>query len=174
MPRPRRYDAALRRHLLDVSSEAISRSGPDGISLRRVAADAGTTTAAVYALFGGREQLIDAVAAEGFTRFGTHLDAVTRTSDARADLLALGLAYRTSALADPHFYQVMFGLHLILGFLLVVPMVVFGCVHIVNARNRPNRRAVRVGYALFAASIAVLITGIALPRIDLFQFKNIG
>lgn len=73
-----------------------------------------------------------------------------------------------------YFYQVMFGLHLLLGFLLVVPLVVFGCIHITHARNRPNRRAVRVGYALFAASLAVLVTGIALTRIDLFQFKNIG
>lgn len=109
MARPRRYDTDLRRRLLDVSSEAISRRGPDGISLRVVAAAAGTSTAAVYALFGGREELIEAVAAEGFARFGAHLDAVAHTDDAGADLLALGLAYRTSALADPHFYQVMFG-----------------------------------------------------------------
>lgn len=108
MPRPRRYDEELRRRLLEVSSEAISKQGPQGASLRTIAGAAGTTTAAIYALFGGREQLIEAVAAEGFTRFGAHLDATPRTADPAADLLTLGLAYRTSALADPHFYRVMF------------------------------------------------------------------
>ncbi|HLS13977.1 MAG TPA: TetR/AcrR family transcriptional regulator [Beutenbergiaceae bacterium] len=108
MPRPRRYDEELRRRLLEVASEAISKQGPQGVSLRAIAGRAGTTTAAVYALFGGREQLIEAVAAEGFTRFGAHLDATPRTADPSADLLTLGLTYRTSALADPHFYRVMF------------------------------------------------------------------
>ena len=55
-----------------------------------------------------------------------------------------------------YFYQLMFGLHLGLGFLLLVPFVVFGLIHLKNSRNRPNRRAVRVGYALFFAGIAVL------------------
>src|SRR6266403_7422 len=45
-----------------------------------------------------------------------------------------------------YFYQFMFLGHLVLGLLLVVPFVVFGAIHIINARNRPNRRAVRVGY----------------------------
>jgi len=110
MPPRRRHDAALRRRLLEVGSEVISRHGADGLSLRTLAAEAGTTTAAVYTLFGSRRQLIEAVAAEGFERFGKHLDAVARTGDAAADLFSLGLAYRASALADPHFYRVMFGL----------------------------------------------------------------
>lgn len=109
MPPRLRHDDALRRRLLEVGSEAISRHGPGGLSLRAIAAQAGTTTAAVYTLFGGREQLIGAVATEGFERFGTHLATVARTADATADLLALGVAYRASALADPHFYRVMFG-----------------------------------------------------------------
>src|SRR5713101_8261819 len=42
------------------------------------------------------------------------------------------------------FYMVMFGTHLALGLLLVLPIVIFGLLHIKNAHNRPNRRAVRV------------------------------
>ena len=72
------------------------------------------------------------------------------------------------------FYLVMFGSHLGLGFLLVVPVVLFGIFHIINAHGRTNRRAVKVGYLLFAASLIVLLTGVLLTRIDLFQFKNIG
>lgn len=82
--------------------------------------------------------------------------------------------------ADPNstyqnwFYMVMFGTHLALGLLAVLPIVVFGIIHMKNAHNRPNRRAVRVGYLLFATSLVVLITGLLLMRVDIFQFKNVG
>lgn len=73
-----------------------------------------------------------------------------------------------------YFYQLMFLAHLVLGLVLVLPFVVFGFIHMANAWNRPNRRAVRVGYALFTMGLAVLISGIALTRVDLFGFKNVG
>src|SRR5215510_12933773 len=38
------------------------------------------------------------------------------------------------------FYMVMFGTHLALGLLIVLPIVIFGIIHIKNAHNRPNRR----------------------------------
>lgn len=72
------------------------------------------------------------------------------------------------------FYMVMFGTHLGLGFLLLLPVVLFGIVHAVNAHGRPNRRAVKIGYLLFVVSLVVLITGVLLTRIDIFQFKNVG
>jgi tetratricopeptide (TPR) repeat protein len=72
------------------------------------------------------------------------------------------------------FYMVMFGTHLGLGLLLLLPVVIFGLLHLKNAYNRPNRRAVKVGYLLFATSLVVLITGLLLTRLDVFQFKNLG
>lgn len=108
MPRPRLYDDALRSRLLEVTSRVISADGENAVTVRGVAAQCDTTTSAVYALFGSREALVAAVTDEGFRRFGTYLAAVPRTDDAVADLAALGLAYRDSALADPHFYRVMF------------------------------------------------------------------
>ncbi len=82
--------------------------------------------------------------------------------------------------ADPNttyqswFYMVMFGTHLGLGLLLILPVVIFGVIHMINSHNRPNRRAVMVGYLLFATSLVVLITGLLLTRADVFQFKNLG
>lgn len=73
-----------------------------------------------------------------------------------------------------YFYQYMFLAHLVLGLLLVVPFVVFGALHIRNAHDRPNRRAVKVGYLLFGTSLVALVTGLLLTRIDIFQFKNVG
>lgn len=77
-----------------------------------------------------------------------------------------GLTYQN------YFYQVMFLLHLALGLLLVVPFLAFGIIHLVTARNRRNRRAVSVGYALFIASIVVLASGLALMRIGSFDLKQ--
>src|SRR6185436_17414452 len=39
-----------------------------------------------------------------------------------------------------YFYMLMFGAHLVLGLLFVLPVVLFGIVHIKNAHDRPNRR----------------------------------
>jgi tetratricopeptide (TPR) repeat protein len=72
------------------------------------------------------------------------------------------------------FYMVMFGTHLGLGLLIVLPVVVFGIIHLKNSYDRPNRRAVRVGYLLFFTSLVVLVTGLLLTRIDIFSIKNIG
>ncbi len=72
------------------------------------------------------------------------------------------------------FYMVMFGGHLALGLLLVVPVIVFGLIHMKSSYARPNRRAVKVGYLLFGAALLVLLTGVLLTRVDIFQFKNLG
>lgn len=108
MARPRLHDDALRTRLLEVASRTVAEGGEAALTVRSVAAATGTSASAVYALFGSRDGLVAAVSAEGFRRFAAHLAAVPRTDDALADLLGLGLAYRASALDDPHFYRVMF------------------------------------------------------------------
>ncbi len=70
-----------------------------------------------------------------------------------------------------YFYQAMFLVHLVLGLLLIVPFVAFGLIHMVGSRTRRNRRAIRIGYALFAASILVLLTGLLLMRVGPFELK---
>ena len=62
------------------------------------------------------------------------------------------------------FYQYMFLAHLVLGLLLIVPFLVFAVVHLRNTWRRKNRHAVRMGYALFAAGLILLATGLLLTR----------
>ena len=50
------------------------------------------------------------------------------------------------------FYLIMFLLHIVLGLLLILPFLVFGIAHLLVARHRRNRRAVKLGYALFCVS----------------------
>jgi hypothetical protein len=76
----------------------------------------------------------------------------------------LGLA--TGETHENWFYLVMFMAHLVLGLVLIVPMVVFGIVHMGKGRRHPNKRAAKVGYGLFITALLVLITGIVLMRID--------
>lgn len=108
MARPRSHDDTLRATLVELASRAVAEGGSRALSLRVVAAEAGTTTAAIYTLFGGRAGLVRAVVDEGFRRFAHHLAGVPRTGDPAADLIALGIAYRDNALDNPHFYRVMF------------------------------------------------------------------
>jgi AcrR family transcriptional regulator len=107
--RPKLHDAALRIRLLDTAAALLTTEGPDALSLRRLAAEAGTSTSAVYALFGGKPGILRGLFVEAFTRFGAHLHKVTPSDDPLTDLLGLGHAYRASALADPNLYAVMFG-----------------------------------------------------------------
>jgi AcrR family transcriptional regulator len=109
VPRPKLHDDALRIRLLETAGALLTSEGPGALSLRRLAAAAGTSTSAVYALFGGKPGLMRALYLEAFSRFGEYQDTVAPSEDPLADLLALGRAYRASARADPHFYAVMFG-----------------------------------------------------------------
>ncbi len=71
-----------------------------------------------------------------------------------------------------YFYQFMFLGHLVLGLLLIGPLVVFGTLHMLYAKDRRNRRAVKVGYVLFSVSIVVLVTGLLLMRISGLELKQ--
>ncbi len=109
MPRPKVHDDALRVRLLERASHTLSANGLRALSLRRLASDVGTSTTAVYSLFGGKPELLTAVFDEAFGRFGAHLAAATPSDDPFEDLVRLGVAYGPCARPDPHFYEVMFG-----------------------------------------------------------------
>ncbi len=64
------------------------------------------------------------------------------------------------------FYMNMFLVHLLLGAVIVVPVIVYGIAHIRNTWNMPNRRAVAVGYGLFAVALVLLGSGIVLTRLE--------
>lgn len=71
-----------------------------------------------------------------------------------------------------YFYQLMFLGHLVLGLLVIVPLVAFGTKHMLYAKDRRNRRAVKVGYVLFVVSITVLVSGLLLMRIGAFDLRQ--
>lgn len=103
MARPTTYDEDLRRRLLDATADQVDRNGPERASLREIARAAGTSTSAVYALFGGKEDLLAAVVADAFASF-----AAAQAQAAPGGLRTLGEAYRAWALEHPALYRLMF------------------------------------------------------------------
>lgn len=102
--RPVVHTDSLRQDLLAVTADLVDREGPARVTLRDVAAAAGTSTTAVYSLFGGKSQLLTAVVDEGFRSFGN-----SQAQAASGGLQGLGFAYRQWALAHPALYRLMFG-----------------------------------------------------------------
>ena len=93
MAAPRRYDDELRADVLAAAAEALSRGGEASVSIRTVAAVAGTTTAGVYALFGSRDRLIAEVVASEIDGFRDRIARSPRHADPLEDFFALCHAY---------------------------------------------------------------------------------
>ena len=82
------------------------------------------------------------------------------------------LQFFSGQVYETHFYQLMFLMHLGLGILLIAPVVAFGLLHWWRARNRRNRRAVKIGYALLAIATIILVSGVLLTRIGSFAIVD--
>src|SRR6478752_6240769 len=87
MGRPRRHDAATAEALLDAAERIVAADGPDALSMRRVAEEAGTTTRAVYSLFESKEGLLVALGNRAFEMLGSWINAYPRTDDPAADVV---------------------------------------------------------------------------------------
>jgi AcrR family transcriptional regulator len=104
MARPVIHNDSLRQELLAVTAELVDRDGPAKVTLRDVASAAGTSTTAVYSLFGGKSQLLTAVVDHGFASFRD-----SQVAAAPGGLQELGVAYRAWALEHRALYRLMFG-----------------------------------------------------------------
>jgi AcrR family transcriptional regulator len=102
--RPREHDVTTRERLLAAAARLSADEGWEAVSVRRVAEQAGTTTRAVYSLFGSKQGLEEALHTAMFERLRELLRQAPRTDDPRADLLALRHAYRAWATERPERY----------------------------------------------------------------------
>ncbi|SDJ06321.1 transcriptional regulator, TetR family [Frankineae bacterium MT45] len=99
-----------RERLLTAALRLLADEGPQALQARRVAAEIGASTMAVYTYFGGMTQLLEAVAVQGFVTFGAGLGGVPANDDSLVHLFSIALAYRDFALKNPNLYRLMFGL----------------------------------------------------------------
>ncbi|MEU0571644.1 TetR/AcrR family transcriptional regulator [Nonomuraea sp. NPDC005983] len=98
----------LRSKLLDVAVNLLVSEGPESLTMRRIATEAGYTTTVIYTMFGNREGLAEALYLEGFERFRRFLESVPQRRDPFEYLTALGPAYRQACLSEPGYYSLMF------------------------------------------------------------------
>lgn len=99
-----------REALLVAAAGLLERGGPSALQARKLAAEIGASTMAVYTHFGGLPGLIETLVRDGFTRLAARLAAVPRTERPAVDLMRKVLAYRDFAIVEPHLYRLMFGM----------------------------------------------------------------
>jgi AcrR family transcriptional regulator len=105
--RGRTPSADVERELLAAAEAVLIREGPGGLTVRAVATEAGIAPMGVYNRLGGKDGLVAALLIRGFDRLRAACDA-TEGPDATARFFDAGRRYREFALANPHFYAIMF------------------------------------------------------------------
>jgi AcrR family transcriptional regulator len=108
--RPREHDEATRTALIAATERLVARGGAAAVSVRAVADEAGTTTRAVYSLFGSKDGLlVDAVARSAFEFLYTEIDQLEETDDPARDLVDVGVrVVRRLVLEHPGLYRIAF------------------------------------------------------------------
>lgn len=96
--------------LIKATIKLLATEGPSAVKARAVAAEAGMSTMVVYSHFGGVPELVNAVIDHGFHQLEDAFAQLPITEDPIADLFTMALTTLTSARANPHLYDAMFGL----------------------------------------------------------------
>jgi AcrR family transcriptional regulator len=110
MGRPRQHDEHTRAALRAAAERLVAEGGVAAFSVRAVADEVGTTTRAVYSLFGsGDGLLVDALAQGAFDFLAEGIDELVETDDPEADLIAVGVpVFRSLVLEHPALYRIAF------------------------------------------------------------------
>jgi len=104
--RPKEHDQHTAAALLAAGEREVQENGLQALSVRRVAADAGTTTRAVYSLFGSKDGLIVALAAHAYELLRAGLEELPETTDPQGDLVEAGLVFRRFAADHPSLFSI--------------------------------------------------------------------
>lgn len=97
--------------MLLAAEHLAERDGLEGISLRRLAADTGLTTRAVYSTFGSKDGLVDALGARAFDWLFDEIKRFPRTADPAHDLVEIAVnIFRRLAVEHPVIFALAFAL----------------------------------------------------------------
>jgi len=109
MGRPREHGPGTRAALLETATALLASEGADAVTVRRVATETGTTTRAVYSLFGGKDGMLRALFREVTETMRRHHLAVPARDDPAAEIAELAAAYRAAAREHPSLYTYYLG-----------------------------------------------------------------
>ena len=103
------YDDSLRRGILDEATRRLRDAPPETLGLRPLAASQGTSTTAIYTMFGGKAGLLAAVAHEADSQLAAALRDAQRHDSVEGDVRSLCRAYRLWALENQGLYGLVVG-----------------------------------------------------------------
>jgi AcrR family transcriptional regulator len=106
MGRPREHDESTAAALLEAAERTVEAAGVQAVSVRGVARDVGTTTRAVYSLFGSKDGLVVALGARAYELLGAAVAALPESDDPAQDLVDAGLVFRRFAREHPALFAV--------------------------------------------------------------------
>lgn len=99
----------LSRALVAAGRRILEAEGPDALSLRAVAREAGVSPAAPYHHFKDKGELLAAVAAEGWNELSAAIAAArAREPDPALAITEIGVAYVVFARRNPALYRIMY------------------------------------------------------------------
>ncbi len=106
MGRPKEHDEQTALALLDAAERLVAADGLEALSVRRVARQVGTTTRAVYSLFGSKDGMVIALGVRAFDLLWAAIDSSPTTADPAADLVEAGVGvFRRFALEHPALFR---------------------------------------------------------------------
>lgn len=108
-PSHAQYDDTLRQGILDEALHRLRDGGPENLGLRPLAASQGTSTTAIYTMFGGKAGLLAAVAHEADRQLAEELRGSLRHDSVEGDMRSLCRAYRLWALENEGLYGLVVG-----------------------------------------------------------------
>jgi AcrR family transcriptional regulator len=97
----------LRRALILAAERILEREGPQALSLRAVAREAGVSPAAPYHHFKDKSDLLNAISEAGFQGLSEHIRAAVEADNGQK-MTTIGVAYVKFARANPALYRVMY------------------------------------------------------------------
>ena len=105
---PKAVEQTLREKVIKAAVKYVADNGPDGLSFRQIAADAGVSHQAPYHHFGDRSAIFGEIALEGFRKFAVVMGAPARADEDAENCVRLCERYVDFAIANKGHFRVMF------------------------------------------------------------------
>ena len=94
----------FRERLCDVAEQMFASHGPDGVTMRQLAAELGVSSMTPYRYFKDKDAILAAVRRRAFTKFAAAMEEATKAAGGGQP----GEAYLDFALKNPSAYRMMF------------------------------------------------------------------
>jgi len=105
---PKAIEQTLREKVIKAAVKYVADNGPDGLSFRQIAADAGVSHQAPYHHFGDRSAIFGEIALEGFRKFAVVMGAPARADEDTENCVRLCERDVDFAIANKGHFRVMF------------------------------------------------------------------